>query len=221
MLDNQRDYWNRVADEKEFTTPFRLEIFKQFVPTSAKILDFGCGYGRTLFTLYKAGYTDATGIDISENMIGRGKSIHPYLNLFPYSGEKIPFEDGTFDALVGLAVFTCIPFDTNQQKIMQEISRVLKPGGILYLNDFLLSKDKRIITRYKKFEQKYKKYGIFELQGGGVFRHYSRESFEQLVNLFQTIILQEENFRTMNGNQTKGVFYLGKKPEKPLRNNTL
>ncbi|MHA1520996.1 MAG: class I SAM-dependent methyltransferase [Promethearchaeota archaeon] len=212
MLEDQKDYWNKVADEKDFTTPFRLEIFTQYLPLTANILDFGCGYGRSLFSLYKVGYTNAKGIDLSENMISRGKSIHPYLNISTYSGETLPFEDNSFDAIIGLALFTCIPNSEKQSQVMGEMYRILKPGGYVYLNDFLLTDDERNLTRYKKFQKKFQTYGVFELPSGGVFRHHSLEYFNQLVNKFDTIISSNEVFKTMNGNLTNGIFFLGQKP---------
>ena len=212
MLEDQKEYWNRVADEKDFTTPFRIKIFNQYIPLSAKILDFGCGYGRTLFNLYKAGYTNAVGIDLSENMINRGKSMHPYLNLSIYSGERLPFDDNSFDAIIGLAIFTCIPISSRQEQTMSELFRILKPGGYIYLNDFLLTKDQRNLTRYEIYQEKYHTYGIFELPSGGVFRHHSLEYFTKLVEKFTTIISTTEIFKTMNGNRTNGIFFLGQKP---------
>ena len=212
MLEDQKEFWNNVADEKEFTTPFRLEIFNQYVPLSAKILDFGCGYGRTLFKLYQAGYTNAVGIDLSENMIARGKSIHPYLNLSKFKGETLPFEDNSFDSVIGLAIFTCIPITSKQSQAIEELYRILKPGGYLYLNDFLLMEDERNLTRYEKFQKKYQTYGVFELPSGGVFRHHSLEYFTKLVGKFSPIITSTEVFKTMNSNQTNGIFFLGQKP---------
>ena len=68
-----KEYWNSVADTKQFTTPFQLEEFKQYVASDACVLDVGCGYGRTLQELYTTGYKNVTGIDFSVGMIERGK----------------------------------------------------------------------------------------------------------------------------------------------------
>ena len=48
----QKEYWNSIADKKEFTTPFDLNEFSNYVKKDMKILDVGCGYGRTLSELY-------------------------------------------------------------------------------------------------------------------------------------------------------------------------
>jgi ubiquinone/menaquinone biosynthesis C-methylase UbiE len=209
MLEDQREYWDTVAEEKYFTTPLHIDVFTQNVPLDAKILDFGCGYGRTLFKLYRHGFTNAVGIDFSEKMIGRGKSIHPYLNLLHYSGAKFPFEDNSFDVVLGLGVFTCIPKDRHQVQMIKEIKRVLKPNGYIYINDFLITENKQNRERYEQFLPKYKVYGIFELPGGGVFRHHSREWFDDLLSDLIPLTSEDETFKTMNGVKTDGIFFFG------------
>lgn len=53
----QITYWDRVANEKRFSHPLRLEWLKQYLEnTQFRILDYGCGYGRTLAGLSDSGY---------------------------------------------------------------------------------------------------------------------------------------------------------------------
>ena len=77
----QEEYWNRVSEKKEFTTPFQAENFSKYVKKDHLILDVGCGYGRTLDELYHNGYRNLIGIDFSKGMIERGKQQLPYLDL--------------------------------------------------------------------------------------------------------------------------------------------
>lgn len=204
-------YWNSVSDTKEFTTPFQAEAFEQYVNTDAKILDVGCGYGRTLNELYQKGYRNLTGIDFSTGMIERGKTQFPYLNLLVKEGDNIDFPDNHFDAVILFAVLTCIPSDSEQQKLIWEIKRVLKPGGILYINDFLLNTDERNVTRYKKYETQYENYGVFELPEGATLRHHSEAYIKELTASFTTKHFEHLTFRTMNGNSSNGFYYIGVK----------
>ena len=59
---NSKEYWNMVAKDKKFSTPFQMDIYKEYVDKDKKILDIGCGYGRTLKELYDNGYTNLLGI---------------------------------------------------------------------------------------------------------------------------------------------------------------
>lgn len=71
----QKDYWNRAAADKEFTTPFQLDAFEKYAARDALVLDVGCGYGRTLDELYRAGWRSLIGIDFSEAMIERTRRL--------------------------------------------------------------------------------------------------------------------------------------------------
>jgi len=207
----QEKYWNSVAEEKEFTTPFQMELFKNFVPKEAQILDVGCGYGRTLNELYLSEFTCLSGIDVSKNMIERGSRLYPHLNLKKPEGEGIPFDDNSFDAVILLAVLTCIISDSEQEKLINEVQRVLRDNGVIYINDFLINGDQRNIDRYKHYEEKYNTYGVFELQEGVVLRHHTPLRIDELTVNFEKIIFEPVMYETMNGNKSNGLYYMGKK----------
>ena len=209
----QKSYWNSVSDTKNFTTPFQSDIFSSLVPKSAHILDVGCGYGRTLDELYHLGYHNLTGIDFSSGMIERGRGLYPYLDLQVKKSDTIDFGDNSFDAVILFAVLTCIVKDEEQQFLVGEISRVLKPGGILYVNDFLLNDDERNIDRYRQYKEKYGTYGAFELPEGAVLRHHSKEWIQNLLSVFKEERSADLVFTTMNGHKSNGFYYFGKNPD--------
>lgn len=207
----QSEYWNSVSDTKNFTTPFQLEAFSKTVSSDAAILDVGCGYGRTLEELYSNGYRDLTGIDFSEGMIRREQALYPYLDLRVKESAAIDFPDSTFDAVILFAVLTCIVKDSEQRELIDEIKRVLKPNGVLYINDFLLNTDERNLARYKKYEARYGTYGIFELPEGAVLRHHSEEYIKSLLSDFHAVAFESLTFTTMNGHTSNGFYYIGRK----------
>ncbi|TCO70641.1 class I SAM-dependent methyltransferase [Marinisporobacter balticus] len=210
LIKNQKDYWNKVANDKEFTTPFQTELFADFVDIEDRILDVGCGYGRTLNELYSKGFKNLCGIDFSDRMIERGREQFPWLSLIVQENKKIPYEDNSFDAIILFAVLTCIADDNDQIFLINEIERVLKPNGILYINDFLLNTDERNVKRYKIYKDKYKKYGVFELPEGAVLRHHYSSWIEAITLDFNNIKFETVTYTTMNGNKSNGFIYLGK-----------
>jgi len=207
----QEEYWDSVAEKKEFTTPFQIELFKNVVPKEARILDVGCGYGRTLQELYLSKFTNLSGIDISKKMIDKGTKLYPKITLKKYDNFKFPFENNSFDAVILLAVLTCIISNNEQEKLIDEIQRVLKDDGILYINDFLINSDQRNIDRYKRYESKYNKYGIFELSEGVVLRHYTKVRIGELLSNFENIVFESVIYTTMNGHKSNGLSYIGRK----------
>lgn len=208
-------YWNSIAETKEFTTPMRSDLFARHVKRNAEILDLGCGYGRIMHELSELGYSRLRGIDFSEGLIRRGRRLYPDLKLEVQQSRQIDFPDSSFDAVLLCAVLTCIPRDADQEFLRDEIFRVLRPGGILYVNDFLLNTDPRNRKRYEEALPKYGTYGVFELPEGAVLRHHAPEQVHQFFEPFERLEFETTVYRTMNGHTSNGYCFLGRKSPSP------
>lgn len=208
---DQKKIWDDLAYSKEFTTPLHSELLDKYLDKEAHILDVGCGYGRTLDQLQKLGYTNLFGIDFSEKMIERAKAQFPSLNVNVQRNKTLNFPDNTFDAVFLFAVLTCITTDEEQEFLLNESKRILKPGGIIYINDFLLNEDERNCSRYDCFYKKYKIYGIFELPEGLTLRHHSMEWIKKCISPFKCMQFKTTSFPTMNGHFSNAYYFIGKK----------
>lgn len=205
----QEKYWDKVSDKKEFTTPFKMDLFCEHLKKDAAVLDFGCGYGRVLGELKNNGFQDLTGIDYSIEMIKRGQKLLPDVKFLHSPEKKLPFESRSFDAVILVAVLTCITSDDAILKTIDEIKRVLKKGGYLYINDFLINSDERNIKRYEEHMDK-GPYGTFELPEGALLRHFEENKIMDFLKPFKTIIFDRVTFTTMNKNRSNGFTYIGK-----------
>lgn len=206
----QREYWDSVSEKKEFTTPFQTEAFGRWVKKGHVILDVGCGYGRTLHELKQEGFENLIGMDFAEGMIERGRQQYPGLDLRVKESEKIDLPDDSVDAVILFAVLTCIRDNDEQRELVKEIRRVLKPGGILYINDFLLNTDDHNVPRYEKYAEKYGIYGVFELPEGAVCRHHDEGWIKELMADFTALEYENLIFTTMNGNKSNGFYFIGR-----------
>ncbi len=207
----QRKYWNDVAEKKEFTTDFQMHEFEKYVERDLLILDVGCGYGRTLNELQENGYKKLIGVDFSNAMIEKGNRLFPKLDLRVMESKLIDMPDESCDAVILVAVLTCIIDDEEQLNLLREIKRVLKRDGIIYINDFLLNTDERNLNRYKEFADKFNTYGVFELPEGAIVRHHSTDWVKESTKEFTELSFQEVVYTTMNGNKSNGYYYLGRK----------
>ena len=209
----QKQYWNEVSTVKEFTIPIDTDLFSHYVTKQDHILDVGCGSGRVMNELYELGYENLIGIDFSRGMIERGQQQYPYLDLREKTGDDIELPDDSVDTVILFAVLTCIYKDEEQKTLIDEIRRVLRPGGILYVSDYLLGEDERNRKRYEEFAPVFGTYGVFELPEGAICRHHSEDYIHSLLKDFSTLEFFPTTFVTMNGHKSKGFCYFGRKNE--------
>ncbi|HJH32678.1 MAG TPA: class I SAM-dependent methyltransferase [Methanosarcinaceae archaeon] len=96
-----------------------------------KVIDIGAGTGFLSIMLAEMGY-EVVGLDLSEEMMERAKKKAMVrgvkVEFKQGDAENLPFETGSFDALVNRAVLWTLP---NPKKAIAEWRRVLKPGGKL------------------------------------------------------------------------------------------
>lgn len=96
-----------------------------------KILDLGCGTGNFSYKLLN-GECSVTGVDISKKMlsIARQKSDSTDIDFFEMDGYDLQFDDNTFDKVLSVAAFE---FISEPQKVINEMLRVVKPGGTVVI----------------------------------------------------------------------------------------
>jgi len=110
------------------------------VKADEKLLDFGCGTGTLLMmlaTLYPN--NELQGVDIDENVlkIAQNKIIKNdmYVHLKKINGTNLPYEDNYFSKILSSLVIHHISSE-NKLIIFEELIRVLKPGGEIFILDY-------------------------------------------------------------------------------------
>jgi SAM-dependent methyltransferase len=103
----------------------RAELERLVLPSPARVLDAGCGSGRTLQDL--VAYGDVSGIELNEDAAGVARSRgHGEVRVGRL--ETLPWPDASFDLITCLDVIEHTPDD---RVALAELWRVCRPGGWL------------------------------------------------------------------------------------------
>jgi len=106
------------------------------------VLDVGCGTGDAVLEIAEKVKPNgkAMGVDFTKEGIAKAQDKAKSLGLEEIAefrlaeAEKLPFEDGTFDAVISECV-VCLASD--KQQVLTEKVRVLKPGGRVIMHDVI------------------------------------------------------------------------------------
>lgn len=118
----ERHWWFRSRRDMVFRLIQKLNL-----PPSTAILEIGCSGGPLLQRLAQQGYTNLTGIDVSETgiAVAQQKGLS---NVSCMDGAHLTFPDNSFDLLIASDVLEHIEDDA---QALREWNRVLRPGGQL------------------------------------------------------------------------------------------
>ncbi len=115
----------KCADPNFWRSEF--EKFRKLLP-SGKVVDIGCGSGRDALLFTQGGY-EYIGIDLSKEMLAGAKKLVPNADFQKMDMYAMNFPSQNFDGFWAAASLLHIP-KRNVGKVLQEIKRVIKSGGI-------------------------------------------------------------------------------------------
>jgi len=110
--------------------PQEKEIFLKYFRKGSKVLDLGCGTGRTTVYLREKGFY-VVGVDISKPMVEKARSKYPYIDFLVGDACELSFKDEVFDYV--LFSFNGLDYifpEKRRLKAINEIRRVLKDNGL-------------------------------------------------------------------------------------------
>lgn len=118
-------------DMQEFVLRKFRKLRKSDFKPGSKVLEIGCGTGYFMLNLAAAGKFDICyGCDISEGMVKKSadnaREMGIKADIRTADAENLPYEDGTFDIVIGHAVLHHLP---SIERGLWEVFRVLKPNG--------------------------------------------------------------------------------------------
>ena len=178
-----------------------------------KVLDIGCGTGRTTETLRRMGF-NVIGIDYSKPMIDKAKELYSECKFEVMDATNLTFLSESFDSI--LFSFNGIDYISSEferKKALNEINRVLKPSGIFAFsshNSWTLPLRK---SRWETWKRTWKKYIKQYMQYGfstGFFSPFRiiKVPFGELLTYHASYWKQKKNLKIIG---FKEISYMGGK----------
>ncbi|MGB3221460.1 MAG: class I SAM-dependent methyltransferase [Desulforhopalus sp.] len=187
---------------KDFSTYKKkiIEFQDQFVSEGARILDLGCGPGNNITTIKSLdGSCQFTGIDLSEELLGIAKKIHPTCTFINQNICDLKLLDlGQYDNVI--ASFCIVHLDNDQtDNLLKSIAESLVEGGSLYLS-FMAGKTSGFESTSFSDEEIY-------------FNYYQIDSVLEMLeeNALQAKVVSVEDYLEQDGSITSDIFVFARK----------
>ena len=187
--------WQRVTKpHKELPKlPYIHELTRKLKKYQVKkVLDLGCGSGWLSIFISKYGF-DVTGIDAAKPAVELGKQWakedNVTVNLLAGDLLNLPFEEGSFDAIVCNSVLEHFRFD--QAKILfDKIHKILTDKG------FLFSCFDQVGTGKGEYYELNDGTHVYtdQMRKGMMLRNYSDQELKDLLTNFDILSFDKNNY---------------------------
>lgn len=151
-----------------------------------RVLDVGCGAGTDLVRFAKGGAI-VTGVDLSSSAIALAKQNVAQqglsADLREADGEKLPFDDNSFDLVFAHGV---VQYTSSDRALVEECRRVLEPGGTAVFQVYNRVSWLNGLSKVMKVP--------LEHEDAPVLKRYSAREFRGLLTGFRDVRIVEERF---------------------------
>ncbi len=138
------DYYTHLGEHGFFN--YESAIVEEFFSSCGKVVDIGCGAGRTTRALWELKY-DVVGIDYSEGMIQSARKRNPGIPFQVQDAREMTFENDSFDyALFSFNGIMLIESYGERLRVMKEVHRVLSTNGLFFFTTPFI--DNKVNTEY-------------------------------------------------------------------------
>jgi len=120
-----------------------------------EVLDLGCGAGRFLYHLKRKGFKSLFGLDLSIEGLFKVRENVPGISLVQGDISALPYQDNRFDIILMVGIIYEIESQELHRRVMAEVSRVLKPGGVfIFVNNSPYNLGEKLFTVTQFFKKK-------------------------------------------------------------------
>jgi ubiquinone/menaquinone biosynthesis C-methylase UbiE len=145
VMDSAAEAQDYDTMDHSFVNQLFVSDLLQLRPNFANALDVGTGTAQIPIELCKRQLqVQVIAIDMAEHMLRVGNrnveraGFAKRIQLQRCDAKKMPFENGSFDAVISNSIVHHIPAPLT---VFSEMARVVKPGGVVFVRDLLRPSD--------------------------------------------------------------------------------
>jgi SAM-dependent methyltransferase len=98
-----------------------------------EVLDVGCGHGHIHpYLIQSAMRMKLSAIDVAATVVEEARLMNPTVDYRSYEGNRLPYNDSSFDAAYTIAVMHHVP-PPQWPAFLKEMRRVVRPGGLIVI----------------------------------------------------------------------------------------
>jgi len=147
------------------------------------LIDLGCGNGRDVNVFNQKGFK-VIGVDISENEITKAKNNFPDCKFEKQDIQNLNFTEES----IGGGFMINVAHYVDQEKTLNEIKRILKKDGYLFVHFNLSIVDKNNVTDYQQPEEKILKlFSGFKIVEKNIFKRIDYQPVEHTHTILEII----------------------------------
>lgn len=208
MPDNKsRKFWDAKHFETDELTRmsqhsvFAEEASKYFL-RGGRILELATGIGSDALFLAGQGF-EVVATDFSQDALNHIPENENLKTQQQDLRQPFPFSDQEFDGVYAHLALHYFDRETTQQ-IFDEISRVLKPGGVVAI--LLNSKTDLEYGKGEKIEDDY-----FNIPGKGPKRYFSKDTLQPFIIEFKTFVLDDKGSDPRRNHKEDLIRFIGRR----------
>ena len=194
------EYWKEHIN-KPLEEDIWIDEYKKYFENKGKCLDLGCGIGQYSKKLIEYGY-DVISADISDIALNKVKEFNTNVIKVDMR-EKLPFESDEFDLVfANLSIHYFSDADTH--KLMEEIKRILKNGGLFIGSVNGIQGYEKIKDTAVELEKHY------WLNKNKCVRLFDLEDLKNYLGIFDILKIEERETIRFNHKKNYLVFFVKK-----------
>ncbi len=203
----KRDYEN-IAEEFDATRQVKwseFDYYLKYIKGGDNLADLGCGNGRFYDYLRNLRKVNYSGVDSSKTLIKKARGKFSPVKFINGDLLDLPLEKESQDVALAIASLHHLPSKDLRLQAVNEMWRILKPGGILMISVWNLYQ-----PRYNKFVRRGKLRHFFTLglydkgdifipwDKSGIKRYYYAFRPEELSDLLKQKFSIREQYQNNN-----------------------